>query len=108
MTHDKLLQAVLLPEPNLLPRGIQQRTVNSMNRRLDCLAKCSTLLERFTRHLHVVVPFSFRQFSKIHKARVLPLVVVTNLKRKKGLSFILVYVSICYVYSELYQYIKKT
>lgn len=39
-------------------------------------------LESFTRHLQVIVPLSFRQLGEIHQARVLPLVVVSNLRER--------------------------
>lgn len=42
----------------------------------------SVSLERFAGHLQVVVPFCFRQLGEIHETRVLPLVVVPNLRRK--------------------------
>lgn len=43
----------------------------------------TALLKSFTGHLQVVVPFSFGQLGEIYKARVLPLVVITNLRRKQ-------------------------
>lgn len=45
---------------------------------------CGVLLESFAGHLQVVVPFSLGQLAKIHKARVLPLVVVADLRGGRG------------------------
>ena len=44
------------------------------------------LLERLAGHLQVVVPFGLRQFGEVHKAGVLPLVVITDLGREKQVN----------------------
>lgn len=46
----------------------------------------SFLLQSFTGHLQVVVPLSFRQLDKIDQARVLPLVVIADLRGKQWLQ----------------------